>query len=555
MRVVGPIDDFAQEQVAKCYASRQERISEYRFWRSMFFSGSADETPAIYNKCGPHVKRKKSWLISPSDIRFSLEFDYTDGQPWLTRALRASSYLSREYHRTGTDIQFGDGVEWALIKGCTLVKHLWGRDGVEPWLVQPEFFGVLDETEKDLDRQDAFVHTCYLLPAQLERMLKNHPERADIMRKVRAGIAQRREDDPRQDDYFHQIVIGGTQPVTTGPNSGSGMVSVVNGPTPKLDPKVIAELIEFHELWFIDDEREDYTTVQYIEAGGPIVVEGEIKRRNLMGDATMLKMHHPFVKNCPNDLDGYFWGRSELASVQLLQDMISRRIRDIRSIWRRQARPPKAYIGFSGMNDEKHRAANAPDGQISEQNPNAKIESLAPQLPQGALQELELAMQWFDDEAGFGANVLQGVGDTGMRSQLQAQTMTRNASPRLRDSALVVERQIGKSGDLFFKLLQAKDAKVFVSESKEKFFLSQMPDDYRVTVDSHSASPAFTIDEMQQAAFMLGRQVIDPVSYLELTHPPMEDTLIARAKAREQQTAELLKAHPELLAKEFGRKR
>ena len=339
MRVIGSIADFAQETVAKCYASRQERISANRAWRSMFFSGSIDETPAIYNKCEPHIKRKTAWLISPADVRFAIEFDYTDGEPWLARAQRASTYLSREYHRTATDLAFGCGVEWALVKGATVLKHLWGRDGVEPWLVQPEFFGVLDETINDLGRQEAFVHTTYLLPDQLARMLKHHPERENIMDAVRAGGTQRKDDDPRQDDFFHQIIIGGTQPVTTGPNTGKGMVSIVGGPTPKLDPQVMASLVEFNELWFIDDEREDYTTIQYVNAGGPVVIEGEIKRRNLMGDNECVKMHQPFTKICPNEVDGYFWGRSELASVQLLQEMINRRITDIRSIWRRQARP------------------------------------------------------------------------------------------------------------------------------------------------------------------------------------------------------------------------
>jgi hypothetical protein len=42
-----------------------------------------------------------------------------------------------------------------------------------------------------------------------------------------------------------------------------------------------------------------------------------------------LKGRHPFVDFCPNHVEGYFWGRSEIANVFLLQEAINSRITGI----------------------------------------------------------------------------------------------------------------------------------------------------------------------------------------------------------------------------------
>jgi len=146
-----------------------------------------------------------------------------------------------------------------------------------------------------------------------------------------------------------------------------------------------------------------------------------------------------------------------------------------------------------------------------------------------------------------------GQGEPGVRAGSHAQTLLRTGSPRIRDRALLVERQCAAHADFCFKLLQAKDAGVYRSKAKEEFMLSQMLDDYRVTVDSHSGSPVFS-EDMERKAFMLAKAgAIGPAELIMLTRPPQQDILIEHAEARAAAQAQMLQQHPELASK--GRKR
>ena len=327
------------------------------------------------------------------------------------------------------------------------------------------------------------------------------------------------------------------------------MVGVTGVPTPMLDAKVAAKLIRIDELWVQDQERQDYTTIRLVRPD--ILVEGKYKRRNLCGltdslgkDAEM-KGYHPFVKVCPNEVEGYFWGQSEIANIYRLQDSLNDQMRTIRRLTTLRGDPPRSATGFSGMTLEKYKAFKRPGGFVSEENPTAKLTEHIPELPAELFSYLDKTIQMFDDVAGFTA-IMQGQGETGVRSQQQAAALARNSSPRMRDRSLLVERQCTELGDFALKMLQAKDAEVMMADKKTTFVLSQLPDDARVMVDSHTSSPAYAEDS-EKRAFALHRSgAIDAEDLIMLTHPPHEDTLRSRAKARAEAQAKLVKEHPEL---------
>jgi len=158
----------------------------------------------------------------------------------------------------------------------------------------------------------------------------------------------------------------------------------------------------------------------------------------------------------------------------------------------------------------------------------------------------------FDDVAGF-TPILQGQGETGVRSQSQANTLARNASPRMRDRALLVERQCTEWGDFLFKMLQAKEAEVQKGQKNQEFLLSQLPDDAKIMIDSHTSSPVYQEDAEKKAFNLHKAGAIDNAALIMLTHPPHEDMLIAQAKARAEAQQKMLAEHPELLTK--GKKR
>lgn len=562
---------WANDIIEECSVSRPQRGADCAYWRNYYYNGCAeDEAPALYNRCFGHIDRLASYLFSPADVRFNIEFDSTIGKSYLERAQVAARYLSREFHRTGIDLEFCMATELALIKGSCILKTNWGHDGFDPTIIHPESFGVLREDYSSLDKQEAFVHSTFLTPDQMRRLLHDHPKRDELLDKIKR-MSKKKMKNEYDNSFLHEMVIGAIHPIVEQGTTSNAQGSVNTSTTPsiQLHPDVREKLICLHELWVLDDERQDWTTIQMVDP--EIVIEGQFKRQNLCG----IKGEHPFRKICPNEVDGYFWGRSEIAAVKTLQDLLNRRLDEYDRLAGLQANRPRAYVGFNGITSEVNTMLNTQGGYITEsQNPSAKVEDLTPAMPQGTFEAINEIIRMFDDVAGF-ENITMGKGESGVRAGIHAQTLMRSAGNRLRDRALLIERQCSDVGDFCFKLLQAKEEEIFSispdpqdnapnfigwakafkavmgrqEAQPQKFLLSQLPDDYRVMVDSHSASPAFSEDAERKAIELAKLGAIDAVGVLELTQPPQADILIARAKEKEAAQAELIKEHPELMEK------
>lgn len=185
----------------------------------------------------------------------------------------------------------------------------------------------------------------------------------------------------------------------------------------------------------------------------------------------------------------------------------------------------------------------------------------------------------FDAVAGT-PPVLQGRGESGVRAQGHAETLVRTASPRFKDRALAVERQVEELGGLALDVLKAQWVRPMVAwvpgnvqsietalpptyELEEapvqgskaiEFMFRQLPE-CKVTVDSHSSSPAFS-HEARELAFALAKAgAVGPEALVELVHPPHESSLIGDIERREQQKAALVAQHPELLLHQGGKKK
>ena len=568
----------------ECFASQKDRINQYATWRAYLFAGANDLTnPSILNKCGPHADRLHSFLFSPLETRFMIEFGYKAAEEWQGREIDLSRLLTKEFQASDVDMAFGDAVFWSLPYGSAFVKlgiktavetmpevvddswlkSLFGRGrrrpsnagrgllsdkhrqvlaGFDPYVVLPSQMGVWREDINGLDRQEVICQVTYVSKKELKRRLRYHPDVDDIMSRVNAAAVERSDED--NEEFIHQVIIGGINPVQAQgavATSARGQVDVSQAaPFANISPDVARELVRFVELWVLDDEKGDYTTIQYVEPD--ILIEGGDIRRNLF-----IPGHHPFVLVQPNEQQGYFWGRSEFADLFRLQDAISDRLKDILSIGRLQAHPPYALIGFKGINEETRRAFRSMDGLIAEDMPNAKIEKLSPELPQDAYQQLDSLIRYFDDIAGF-SPIMQGQGESGVRAGMHAASLQRSASARIRDRALRVERQCAELGELCFMVMKEKDPTAYGKEGQE-FLLAQCPDDTTVKVDSHTSSPAF-VEDQRQLAFALARTgAVTPEGLLLLTNPPMMDQLLLMLHQKQAADAQMIKEHPELLTK------
>jgi hypothetical protein len=549
--------DEAVNIAKQCLADQQDRMDQYVRWRNYVYTGSSDASkPSILNKVGTHIDRLSSHLFSPSEARFLVEFGVAAAKEWQNREYFISRLLSDEFHGCDADLIFGEGVFWALAYGACLTKTLWSvghdKDGQEhgglpaPHLVMPYQFGVWRPDVNGLDRQEALCNVNYIGRSELWRRLSGRKDRESILQKVTQIQRDRTEDDI--DNIVHQVIIGGITPVTQGTRSGvKGNVDPFNFISlPQLSNETTRDLVRFVELWVRDDDTGDYTTLQYVEPD--ILIEGHEQKRNIY-----MSGYQPFRLIQPNVQRGLFWGRSEIADLQLMQDVLAGRIDDVAHLWKLRARPPRGLSGFTQLTDEARAAFSTPDGLIMNENPGAKIENLAPELPPETFQQIESVIRWFDDTSGF-PSMMRGEGEPGVRSEQQSDRMQRTAGARLRDRALIVERQCGDMGSLLLALMREKNADAYTDpRANDSWSLDQMPDDVKVTVDSHSASPAFSQDNRQTYFALAKLGAVTPKALIRALHPPHTDMILEELEKKEAAQAELIKQHPELLEK--GRRR
>ncbi|HEX3525106.1 MAG TPA: hypothetical protein VHT52_23830, partial [Stellaceae bacterium] len=337
--------------------------------------------------------------------------------------------------------------------------------------------------------------------------------------------------------YFHQMVVGGLQPlgdVGDAPSSAAGIVNVFPVPTPWRPQRRFAPTVKLCEVWIKDRDRaEDWTTIQTIYGSEPIIIEGERTRRNL----SRVPGKSPFVKVQGQQTPGYFWGRSIIASVQMLQDMLSKRLRDIKVMWDRNVNAPQVFSGFTSVTEEQYYKIVNEGGFINDPNPNAKASKLLDPPPENYLEELEFIFKLFDEASGF-SPIMSGQGEPGVRAGVHAQTLVRTSGGRLIDQAARIERQLADVGFLALRIMQAMDALVYTTaDTKQEFLLSQLPGGYQVSVDSHSASPAFAEDNRQVAIALARAGAIDAEDLIHMLHPPGAELLLARLKQRQKAQA------------------
>ena len=531
------LEEWTRELIDEMTKSADERGMVTTRAGQYYYQGCYDSRAAIYNKCKPFIDKLAGFLLQPTDIRFSVIYDSTEPEDVLQRAQVAGEKLTADYRQTDSDIKFAEAVVWALINGCQILKHTPAERGFRITPVHPQHFGVLSETTLALDDQEAFVHVSFPTVTQLRSMLDDgdYPNPEDIIAKVLSGASeQRKEDEPT---YFHQMVVGGLQPVgnVNEAPSAAGIVSVFPTPTPWRPQKRIHQTVKFCEIWIKDADRGgDYTTLQMVYPD--VLIEGRNTRRNL----SRVPGHHPFVKVQAQPTPGYFWGRSLLADVQMLQELLNKRLRDLKVMWDRNANAPQVFSGFTSVSEEQYYKIISEGGFINDPNPNAKAQKLTEPPPPGYMEEIEFIWQMFDEASGF-SPVMSGQGEPGVRAGIHAQTLVRTSSPRLIDQAARIERQLAESGHLSLCLMQAMDPSVYSTDQGTEFFLHQLPEDFQVVVDSHSASPAFAEDNRQVAIALARAGAIDAEDLIRMLHPPGAELLLARLRDRQKAQAQQAK--------------
>lgn len=527
------LQEWVQETIDECMASSSDRSMTYVRAAQYYYSGTYSAQAAIYNKTKGFVDKLSGFLMQPTDVRFNVIYDTSEPENVLERAQLVSEKLTADYRNSDSDVTFSETLTWSLINGCYLLKHFPHDETFKVAPVHPTNFGVLNETVLNLDEQECFCHVTYPTMSRLRDMLKDHPKGDDILRRIEGARTNQQDED--QSSYFHQMVVGGLQPLSNvgdAPSSAAGIVNVFPVPTPWRPNRRLSPTVRLCELWINDANRDDWTTLQVIYPD--IIIEGEDTRRNL----SRIPGHHPFIKVQAQPTPGYFWGRSLIADIQMLQDMLNKRMRDLKIIWDRNVNAPMTMSGFTSITEEQYFKIINEGGYLNDPNPNAKATPLTQPPPDKYMEELQFIFQLFDEAAGF-TPIMSGQGEPGVRAGVHAQTLVRTSSPRLIDQAARIERQLAESGYLALRIMQAMDASIYETmDNKIQFTLGTIPEDFQVQVDSHSASPAFAEDNRQVAIALARAGAIDAEDLIHMLHPPGAELLLARLRQRQKAMAQ-----------------
>ena len=501
-------EDFYIDLMNKCLVSVEQRKIQYDKLKCFFmFGASPDDPPALYNKIAPHIDQLNSFLYSSETTRFSINIGAAVNKKEHTKIPVLTRALNDEWLNSNTDQVFSTAINWSLVYNSTFVKTVVGKHGsINPYVIEPSTIGVLREDRPYSDRQEAIAHKYYMTKSELYTRLYNHPNRDNILKRVFQAPPVVAE----MPNSMNRLAFSQTEPTITG-NVALSLESMS-----RYQALVAEQVVEMVELWVWNDDTGDY---QVVTLADPDVI---IYDRS--GESMFLKGECPFVQICPNPLYDYFWGQSEVEKLIYLQQLRTKRVGEISMLLAKQVNPPKSFSGFMGITDEKAFALNSPSSFVMSDTPGAKVDELAPKMPEDLFKEIAEIDAMFAEASGI-SSVLQGRGETGVRSAGHASQLARLGSSRAKKRALIIEDSLEKLATLYLKIMQAYDDTKFVDENGMPFIAEQFTSDYVVKVDAHSNSPIFMEDSRDLAFKLFDAQVIDKKRLIDLVDPPMKQLL------------------------------
>jgi hypothetical protein len=587
------LGDWAMEVIDACSVSMKERQARGNAYRNLFLTGDLAGKAQTFPLVFSYIDNLSSYLYSQAELVFSIAPGRRAGPRDRALCKAGESVLADYVHTSGLPEIIDEAVPWSLAKGCAFIQLLWTERGLTPYLVQPEMLGVLHEYKQHLDREmEAFYHAYWLTPDAFSDMVRTHPKRTKLMRSVRAYYGPESGNARPEGAGGFPIIAGGLYPYRT---AGAGQqpqprnqAMWMDGPQAVLSPRLVSRLIPMKELWVWDSERNDWTTI--VLAGRDCIVEGELAHRNIFAEQpnggkipdrdNPLAGRHPFIKFCPNKLDGYFWGRSEFCNVGQLQRALNNRVNGINWMLRMQEKPPRVFSGPGvSTNQQAYAKINKPNGYLTERAPNLKIETLQQPIPADVWTSLHELEAMFHTMAGL-PPVMRGQGESGVRAQGHAETLLRTGSPRIIDRSLSIERSVEDCGELGLDLIKAKVPDVEVGWVKEadagpfkdikldatlyeppapglhgiEFQMAHLPERAKVRIDGHSSSPAFVREARQLVFDALKVGILTPEGAAERIHLPDSEGAVADLERKQAEQAAFYAQHPELLRRPSGRK-
>ncbi len=535
----------ANDWVETCRASAGMRAAYYRTMNALAETGRYDGTKSLINMLHKALDETASHLFSPVELKFSMDFERPYPKEIYERGAEAAKGVTRIWERNSTDITFARGVFESCKYGAAILKQWAQEEGEDKHpvyydsLVMPWNFGVFREDKVKIDAQEILCETSNLTGPEVWQRIWQMPNAEKLYERIMThGRKGQASGEPSS--FFHQILS--TSQINTGVQSmvtpvPGGIVQLNNDPNYSLMGPVIAtDMVRMHELW-VKGEK-DYVTIQLIEPDILVTPysDGKVvfKQKNLLADGSGLQ---PYRKIQPNETEGWFWGRSELVDLIEPQALLSMWCDDLKRMYGMQVDKLLFFIGENGITDEMYAQFRAAGhGSMSQ---GSSVQDLTPKIPPEALPLLKWIQEQINLLRGF-PPIMQGMGEQGVRAGAHAETLMKTASPTLRDRALIVERNCAECADLTANLRELKEEKFYWTKGDDlkqidesSFLLSDLPPDWRITVDSHSSSPIFSDENTQLVFAAQAKGIVDPEYVIDNT--PLPNKEIAKIAARERQ--------------------
>ena len=497
---------FYNDLVDKCSVSIQERTGTYDSLRSYYLFGAGlDAPPAYYNKIYPHIDQLSSFLYSAETTRFTISLGASVNKHEQTKIPSLTGALNDDWLNSNADQVFAQALNWALCYNSTFIKLI-QKNGLHPYMVDPRCIGVFREDTPYTDRQEALIQIYYITRSELYARLYSHPNRDALLARLQLGQSQQNQ----VPDGIQRLILSATDPTMY------GNVNLNIAGMQQYKARVAEDTIKMTELWVWNDDTDDYQCVT--------IADPNVVIYDRAGESMFLKGELPFIQLCPTPQYDYYWGISEVARLVFLQDMRNKRMTEILDLLSKQVTPPTALIGFTGLLDEKNFALNRVGGLLSTDMPNAKVEQLAPSIPNDLFREIAEIDQMFEEASGI-VNVLQGRGESGVRSAGHASQLARLGSSRAKKRALIIEDALEKMATLYLKAMQTYSDRIYTDDTGNKFIADQFTKDFVVKVDAHSNSPIFTEDLRSLAFALADRGAITKERLIDILEPPMKQLL------------------------------
>ena len=208
------------------------------------------------------------------------------------------------------------------------------------------------------------VQTYYITKSDLYNRLYSHPKRESIVKRITTNVHTKTDDIP---EGLDRIITSQVNPTIYG-NVNLDLYGMN-----RYKARVAEDTVKMYELWVWNDDIQDYQVVT--------MAEPDIFIYDRPGASVFLRGELPFVQICPNPQFDYYWGQSEVQRLLMLQGLRNTRMTEILDLLSKQVAPPKVFSGFMGISDEKAFALNRAGTHITSDMPNAKVDSLAPEMP------------------------------------------------------------------------------------------------------------------------------------------------------------------------------